>query len=111
MGRQWRSLDYGSYTITDTAGQFLGFADSGSPSTKPTGARSFLGIVETAPLRYRDDDTNPTSTEGVLVNPGDTIVLSETEIETIDMIRTTGTSAVLKGQFYQVEPNVLLGAT
>jgi hypothetical protein len=110
MGEQYNIKDYGSYTITNTGGNLYSFADSGSPSTKPTGAKSYVGILETAAIRTRGDGTTPTTTEGTLVNPGQIMALSESEFDGIlEFIRTGGTSGVLKGHFYDVAADVVSG--
>lgn len=110
MARNINAEDYGSYTITGTAAKFLSFADSGSPSTIPSQARSFKGRVETASFRARDDGTNPTASEGELREVGEDVILSHSMLDTGVFIRTGSTSAVVKGHFYNVEAAVLLGA-
>lgn len=102
-------IDYGSYTVSDTAGSLLSFADSGSPSTQPTTSKSFQGTLETAQIRFRGDGTAPTTSEGQPMEIGQTIVLSESELAQMQFVRTGGTSGVIKGHFYCVEANVLLG--
>lgn len=103
-------LRYGSYTITGTAGTFLSFADSGSPDTTPPGAKSFRGVLETAPIRVRFGETAPTATEGELVSVDSVVVLDVGEFNVLtSFIRTTGASGVIKGHFYPVESSVLLG--
>jgi hypothetical protein len=110
MVRNINAVDYGSYTITGTAGKFLSFADSGFPSTMPSGALSFKGRVETASFRARDDGTDPTASEGELVEVGDDVILSRSMLDKGAYIRVGSTSAVVKGHFYNVEAAVLLGA-
>jgi hypothetical protein len=108
---QWNALDYGSYTITDTANELLDFADAGSPSTLPKGTRSFVGTLETASVRFRDDGSSPTSTEGTLIDIGARIGLSRSEIGKGQLVRTAGTSAVLKGHFYDVDAQLVMGGS
>jgi hypothetical protein len=109
MPRTPTALDFGHYVITATAGNLLSFAESGSPSTIPAGAHSFKGRLETADIRARWDDTNPTATVGELIPTGDDILLDFTMITKYLFIRTGGTSAVLMGHFYQVEAHYFLG--
>lgn len=110
-GRNPYTLDYGSYTITGTAGTLLSFADTGMPSTIPTGAQCFVGRLETADIRMRFDGTAPTSTEGQLVQVGDILYIPASHLLTASsFIRTTATSGVLKGHFWNVELPNLLGA-
>ncbi|MCK5225164.1 MAG: hypothetical protein KAQ89_00445 [Planctomycetes bacterium] len=53
--------------------------------------------LETAQIRVRKDGTNPTSSEGHLVEVGDTVTLSSAaDIATFKAIRTGATSGVLK---------------
>ena len=53
--------------------------------------------LETAQIRVRKDGTNPTSSEGHLVEIGDTVVLkSAADLATFKAIRTGSTSGVLK---------------
>ena len=109
MARQPAPVDYTSATIAGTAGTILGLADSGFPTTLPVAAKCFVGRVETAPIRARGDGTAPTTTEGELYHPGDPVLLSETEIGGKQFIRTTSTSGIIKGHFYNVELDVLVG--
>jgi hypothetical protein len=110
MSEQWNVIDYGSYTITNTAGNLFSFADSNFPDSKPTGAKSFVGILETAAIRIRGDGTNPTTAEGTLVNPSQIMALSESEFDGgLGLVRTGATSAVLKGHFYDVTADVVSG--
>lgn len=50
--------------------------------------------IETAEVRYRFDGTAPTSTVGALLEPGDTIVLTDAvAMKQLQFIRTGSTSA------------------
>lgn len=108
-----KPLDYGSYTITGTAGSLLSFADSGSPGTSiamPQGAKSFRGVLETASVRVRMDGSPVTATEGELIDVGATVVLSIDEAHMAGaFIRTGGASGVLKGHFYDVDASAFEG--
>ena len=101
MPTQYRAVGYESLTVSDTAGGLTGGV---------TGTQSFVGRLETAQIRYRTDGTDPTSGEGVLMNVGDQIVLSYSEIKAASFIRTGDTSGVLKGHFYNIEATVFSGA-
>jgi len=68
--------------------------------------KSFVGILETAQVRYRGDGTAPTASEGKLMEIGDQITLSQSEIVNTKFIRTSGTSGVLKGEFYDADPTL-----
>lgn len=110
MARQIIPLDYGSYTITATAGLLFTFTDTGSPSTPVTTANSFEGVLETASVRARGDGTGPTATEGQLIEIGNKIILSVSDMANMRFIRTGSVSGVLKGHFYNVEADVLIGS-
>jgi hypothetical protein len=57
--------------------------------------------LETAQIRIRSDDTAPTSSEGRLVEVGDTIVLnSAAQVAAFKAIRTGGVSGVLKVEYF-----------
>ena len=57
--------------------------------------------LETAQIRIRSDGTSPTSSEGRIVEIGDTIVLkSAAQIAAFKAIRTGGTSGVLKVEYF-----------
>ena len=97
MAQNWNVLGYETLTI---AGTSLSLA---SPST---GARSFVGTLETAQVRARGDGTAATATEGVLIDTGSRIVLSEHEIRKMQFIRTGSTSGVLKGHYFDQEAGI-----
>lgn len=60
--------------------------------------------VETAPLRFRVDGTDPTATEGHLVVEGTAFTLcGATTITRFRAIRTTGTSATIRVTHYRIQ--------
>lgn len=72
--------------------------------TNPTGlpARSWCeGVLETAQVRFRDDGTAPTSSEGTPLNPGDVLPMSIPYARQIQFIRTGSTSGVLHVRCYE----------
>ena len=78
---------YESLTVADTA---VAFAYSG---TLPLATIT----CEVAQVRFRIDGTNPTATEGHVLNPGDTLKLDSNEdIKAFRVIRTGVTSGILK---------------
>lgn len=101
--RRAKVLDYFSFTIANAAGTMFVLADSGFPTSAPNGAKSFKGILQTAQIRVRGDETIPSTTEGEPLSPGDTIYLSADEFYIMQFIRTTSTSGVVKGHFYDAE--------
>ena len=99
---------YLAATIAATSGSILALADGGVVTI--TGQmRSFVGILETAPVRARGDGTIPSTTEGQLININAMVYLTESELSLMQFIRTTGTSATLKGHIYNTPLPVLLG--
>lgn len=102
-------VDYASITIATTSGTILSLADTGSPSSKPGAARSFVGILETAQIRARGDGTIPSTTEGVVIEVGDVIYLDESEIDAMQFIRTGATSGVIKGHYFDQPLSVVRG--
>lgn len=98
MPRNYNVVGYETLTIAATAVLLTG-----------TGRKqSFVGVLETAQIRYRGDGTAPTSSEGRIMEVGDQIVMSESEVDATRFIRTGGTSGVLKGEFYDANPADLL---
>ena len=108
MSRQPQALDYTSGTITESA---VNIFEMGSAliSSAPTGARSFVGTIESAAVRARGDGTAPTGSEGMLIGNGDQVYLGESEFSSMEFIRDTSTDAELRGHFYNVEVDVILG--
>ena len=108
MSRQPQALDYTSGTISDSAVTIFEMG-SALVSSPPTGARSFVGVIESAAVRARGDGTAPTGSEGQLIANGDTVYLGESEFSSREFIRDTSTDAELRGHFYNVEVDVILG--
>jgi hypothetical protein len=108
MSRQPQALDYTSGTISSSA---VTIFEMGSAliTSAPTGARSFVGTLESAAVRARGDGSAPTGSEGQLIGNGDTVYLGESEFRTMEFIRDTSTDAELRGHFYNVEVDVILG--
>ena len=80
---------YESVTVADSA---IGLTSA----TYLTATKAEM-TLETAQIRVRKDGTNPTSSEGHLVEVGDIITLnSAADIATFKAIRTGATSGVLR---------------
>lgn len=96
----FQPYDYESVTVTDTATALTAakYKDAGSINTNAQrGAARVVITVETAQLRYRYDGTDPTSSEGHILNINDVLVLVGPDaMKNFRGIRTGGTSAVLK---------------
>lgn len=85
---------YESITVATTA---IGCTTSTvSPGGGPGAVRAML-TLETAQVRYRYDGIDPTSSEGHLLEIGETLVLEgAANIDRFRAIRTGSTSGVLK---------------
>jgi len=60
----------------------------------PTNANKVLVITETDILRWRDDGTDPTSTVGMILYPGNPLILeSKTSINNFKAIRDSSSAA------------------
>ena len=108
MSRQPKALDYTSGTIS-TAAVTIFEMGSALITSAPVGARSFVGVIESANVRARGDGTAPTASEGQLISSGDTIYLGESEFSSMEFIRQASTDVELRGHFYYVEVDVILG--
>ena len=86
-------LDYESITVADSA---IGL----TAATYLEAIRAEM-TLETAQVRIRGDGTNPTSSEGRIVEVGDQIILtSAAQIAGFKAIRTGSTSGVLKVEYF-----------
>jgi hypothetical protein len=94
MSSGYRVVGFEKLAVADTA---LGLASI------PTGARSFIGTVETATIRYRGDGSDSATATGELFLVGDKIVLSESEIANASFVRATGSSGTIQGHYYNIE--------
>lgn len=108
MARNINVVGYVASTITNTSQTLIEAAATGV-TTIPADAKSFRGKLETAAIRVRADGTNPASGEGELINVGDTVYLSDSEIRIANFIRTGSTSGALKGHLFDAPLSELLG--
>jgi hypothetical protein len=108
MSRTPEAKDFGSYTVTTTAGDLFSFADSGMPAVEPVGTKSFKGRIESGQVRIRLDGDDATTTVGELFDIGEDILFSETMLRQASLICPVGTAAI-QGHFYNVEASVFLG--
>ena len=108
MARQPQAIDYTSGTVSNSA---VTLFEMGSAliTSAPTGARSFCGTVEEAAVRARGDGTDPTGSEGQLIARNGIIYLGESEFSTMHFFREASTDAKIRGHFYNVEVDVLIG--
>ena len=97
----YNSLDYETLAVSSSVVQL---------TAGVTGARSFVGVVETNGVRMRTDGTDPTTTEGVLIATGKRIVMSESEIASAEFIRDGSSDGVIKGHYYNCEADVFAPA-
>jgi len=86
-------FDYESITVADSAVSLTAGTYLDATIAEMT--------LETAQIRIRDDGTPPTSSEGHLVEVGDTITLnSAAQIANFKAIRTGAASGVLKATYF-----------
>jgi hypothetical protein len=97
-----QSRTYESITV---AASSIGLSATTTDPTVGGGAGPVTGCqarLETAEIRYRLDGTAPTSSEGMVVEPGDVIdIRTYLDAKQIRFIRTGGTSGVLKVSCWQ----------
>ena len=79
--------DYEKITVADTA---IGLTSS-KLTTSPQPKRVYI-TIETAPVRYRYDGTDPTDTEGHYMTPGSYLTI--TGIRNLKNFRAIRTSAI-----------------
>lgn len=85
--------EFEKITVADTA---IGITASKITSAPPTAAR-MLVTVETQPIRYRTDGTNPTTTDGILLTAGSSITIyGSRNITRFRAIRSTASSATVQ---------------
>ena len=100
-------VDYTSVEVDGTVANIFSLTDA--LVTSKTGLmKCFVGTVETISIRARGDGTDPTTSEGQLISPGDVIYLTESELEKTAFYATSST-ANLRGHFYDVEVPNLIG--
>jgi len=86
--------DYESITVGNTAVGFT--AGKIAPSGNVNPVKAFCRL-ETAQVRFRMDGTDPTSSEGILLEVGETLeITGEKNLRNFRAIRTGSTSGVLK---------------
>lgn len=86
------AYDYESITVADTA---IGLT-AGKLTTERRPIQAFI-TVETAEIRYRWDGTDPTTSEGHLLQPMDTLIVEGVgNMSLIKFVRTGATSGTLK---------------
>ena len=93
-------FEFRAYEAITVANTSIGFTTATyvptSGDLKSHHARVAVMRLETGPIRYRMDGTDPTTTTGVLMNPLDTLVVrGEFNIRNFRAIRTTATSGSL----------------
>lgn len=87
-----------SYESVAVAGTAIGFAAATiRPSTTEPAVAFCSGRLETAQIRFRFDGTDPTASEGILLEVGEILdIRGATNIQRLRMIRTGGTSGTFK---------------
>ena len=94
------TVAYESITVAATA-IGLTTANVRGYGTNRYAAEKVVITVESAQLRWRDDGTDPTSSEGHLANVGTVLTLDNRDrIEKFRAIRTGSTSATLRVSYF-----------
>jgi len=94
---QSRAVSYESITVADTA---IGITPSTLTLVLANGQCS--GRLETGQIRFRVDGTDPTDSEGILLEVGELIKVTQlTNLLAFKAIRTGATSGVLKIHCFQ----------
>src|SRR3990170_6789684 len=94
---RYELIDYTSLTVGAAA---VGFADA-SPAMDPARpADLFVGVVEGASIRTREDGTDPTATEGMAVAVGSGVEVDGASVAAFKAIAQSG-SGTLRGHFYR----------
>lgn len=81
----------------------LSVTASAQSLTVPSNTNRALLRLEDAKVRYRDDGTSPTASEGMPLEIGDTLEINgETNLEKFEAIRTGASSGTLYILYYLV---------
>ena len=95
------NIDYSTITVTGSAK----VVHSGCSPVMPSQAKGAVMTLETAPIRIRDDGETVSTTEGHLMNVGDTLTYNSWTVprenwrsvmSKLQVIRTGATSGALK---------------
>lgn len=89
-----------TYESISVAASAVGLsASTYTPASAPSQMATCLARLETAEIRYRMDGTNPTASEGFLLEVGESLpIIGANEMARIKFIRTGTTSGTLKVQ-------------
>jgi len=87
------AFNYESITVSNSA---VGFTSSKYKTSVHSAQRAFV-TVENAQIRYRYDGTNPTTSEGHLLSPGDVLIIEGYDnIKNFKAIRIGSNDATLR---------------
>lgn len=89
------AVNYESITVADSAIGLTASIITGITDITKT-VKSVVCRLETAEIRFRVDGSDPTNTEGVLLEVGEIVTLEGNDITQFKAIRTGGSSGVLK---------------
>jgi hypothetical protein len=87
-----------SVTVADAA---IGCTSATYSVSGQRGPVAALISVETAELRFRVDGSNPTAAVGHVLQPGESVVLTGPNIQSLKMIRTGSTSATVRVTYFR----------
>jgi len=88
------------YQKTSGAAAAKTLADLGPGGAIPAGATFAYVQAETQDVRWRDDGTSPTATDGILLTAGDVLIVDRGQLNVIEFIEVAAT-AVLHVSFYK----------
>jgi hypothetical protein len=100
-------VELGTASAYDYEKLVIGIAASKLTAAKrttnsPVGAKYVTLTVETNPIRYREDDVDPTATDGMLVAAGATVeIKGKDRISKLRMIRQGAADAVVHVHYYR----------
>lgn len=96
--------DFSTYESVNVTASAVGLTSTTYRPTNQPQMQSCLGRLETAEVRYRVDGVDPTSAEGMLLEPGDLVpLMTNAEMAAVRFIRTTGLSGTLKVTCWRVQ--------
>lgn len=101
--RGWTPLGCSAWTVTSTAKSFASTCSGTGCVTLPAAAKHAVIIVSGSSIRWRDDNYNPTTSEGLPYPVGKEIVIegSRTWLSQVRFISATSDAATVNACFYK----------
>jgi len=96
------AYDYEKITVSTASAPCIKLTTAKRTTNSPVGAKYVIIVVEANPIRYREDDVDPTATDGILVAAGASFeVKGKDRISKLRMIRQGGADAVVHVHYYR----------